>query len=62
MKLINILAVDILFISECKSEQKQQPADKISPQKLCNAFDLKIAESLVHKKPKTTAIGANIKF
>ena len=52
MKIATILIAGALLLSGCKSSEEKQQASKISPQKLCSAFDLKTAENLVHKKLK----------
>ena len=52
MKFLTVFLTVALLLSGCKSEEKRQNESKISPEKLCSAFDLKTAESLVHKKLK----------
>ena len=56
MKAITIFLTATLLLSGCKSEEKKQELNKITPQKLCSAFDLKTAESLVHKKLKLDTV------
>ena len=52
MKFLTVFLTVALLLSGCKSEEKRQNVSKITPQELCSAFDLKTAESLVHKKLK----------
>lgn len=56
MKLATLFIVGALLLSSCKSNEKKQEISKISPQKLCSAFDLKTAENLVHKKLKIDTV------
>ncbi len=56
MKLTTIFIASALLLSGCKSNEEKEQASKITPQKLCSAFDLKTAENLVHKKLKIDTV------
>ena len=56
MKLATVFIAAALLTAGCSSEVSGQKTNKISPQTLCSAFDLKTAESLSNKNLKVDTV------